>query len=185
MTRPGVFIVDANVLIDYVEVDASVLSVIVDHLGPLHVPNRIMQEIRPDQLDAEGARRLGLTVVIEDVEELLHAAQRGQSGPLSFQDHLVVIMARRRSWTPITNDRSLRTALDREQIPKRWGMEMLIDLVQATAMTVAQAIYIATRIVESNPRYGKKVLSDFVEKVKAMQPPHRRSRTHRGRESAL
>ena len=177
VARSGVFIVDANVLIDYVEADASVLSAIVDHLGPVNVPNRIMQEIRPDQLDPEGARRLGLTVVIEDLEELLLAAQLGRTGPLSFQDHLMVIMARRRSWIPITNDRSLRTVLDRERIPRRWGLEMLIDLVHASAMTGAQATAIATRIVESNPRYGKQVLPDFAEKLKAAQSQQRRPRT--------
>ncbi len=55
------FVVDANVLIDFVEVDPAFLTLAVRHLGPVHVPRDVLDEI--SSLDEAGCERLGLLVV--------------------------------------------------------------------------------------------------------------------------
>lgn len=163
MSGPGVFIVDANVLIDYVEVDASVLGLIADHLGPVHVPRRILQEVKRQRLDDTDCDALGLMVITEEYRELTAAA--AMQGPLSFQDHLVLVMAKGRGWTAITNDGGLRKALEREQVPTRWGLEMMVELVQSGGMTRDQALKTAERIVAANRRYTAAVLTEFRKKI--------------------
>jgi hypothetical protein len=170
MSHHGVFIVDANVLIDYVEVDASVLGLIADRLGPVHVPRRILQEVKRQRLEDTDCDALGLTVVTEEYEELTAAA--AMKGSLSFQDHLVLIMAQRRGWTAITNDGGLRKVLEREKVPKRWGLEMMLELIHAGHLEHGQAIAIAERIVAENPRYAPSVLVEF--RKKAASKPRKR-----------
>lgn len=165
MAGNGIFIIDANVLIDYIEVDASVLTLIADHLGPVNVPRRILQELKRQRMEDTDCDALGLTVITEEMEELVAAA--GQKGPLSFQDHLMLILAKGRGWTAITNDGSLRRALEKEKIPKRWGLEMMLELAAAGRLKRDRAIAIAEQIIASNRRYAPSVLEEFRRKIAA------------------
>jgi len=173
MAGEGVFIIDANVLIDYIEVDASVLTLIADHLGPVNVPRRILQELKRQRLEDTDCDALGLTIVTEEYSELVEAA--GMKGPLSFQDHLMLILAKGRGWTAITNDGGLRKALEREKVPKKWGLEMMLELVGAERLASDRAIGLAERIVEANPRYAAAVLAEFKKKVAALKRSQFRS----------
>lgn len=166
MAGEGIFIVDANVLIDYLEVDAPVLTLIADHVGPVHVPRRIFQEFKRQRLGDTDCVDLGITIITEEIDELLAAATA--KGPLSFQERLVVILARSRGWTAITNDTSLWRTLDREKIPKRWGLEMMLDLVGAGHLKQDRAVAVAERIVGFNRRYAPQVLDEFKSKIAAI-----------------
>lgn len=165
MAGEGIFIIDANVLIDYIQIDASILTLIADHLGPVNVPRRILQELKRQRLEDTDCDDLGLTVVTEEVEELVTAA--GMKGPLSFQDHLMLILAKGRGWTAITNDNSLRKALEREKVPKRWGLEMMLELVAAGRLEGDRAVDIAERIIKANRRYAPTVLTEFKKRIAA------------------
>ena len=85
-------LVDANVLIDYANTDPTVLSLVARHLGPVHVPRDVLDEVR--QLDEEACDRLGLLVVEGTLGQLLEAGAAG--GALSFADWMCLILARRR-----------------------------------------------------------------------------------------
>jgi len=73
MTATGpVFVVDANVLIDYVEADPSMLALMARCVGPIHVPRRVLRGIlRWGESDCEAH---GLSVVTEEMDELTAAA---------------------------------------------------------------------------------------------------------------
>jgi rRNA-processing protein FCF1 len=168
MAGKGIFIIDANVLIDYINVDASVLTLIADHLGPVNVPRRILQELKRQRPEDADYDTLGLTVVTEEYAELVKAAD--MKGPLSFQDHLMLILAKGRGWTAITNDGGLRKALERVNVPKRWGPEIMLELVSAGYLAINQAVTLAERIAQANPRYADVVLAEFKRKIVGLNP---------------
>ena len=75
-------IVDANVLIDYLKADESILQLATTHLGTVHVPREIVDEV--DQIDDPTCQRLGLVIVEASTDQLLEAGR--SSGQLSFED---------------------------------------------------------------------------------------------------
>ncbi len=58
-------IIDANVLIDYTNTDLSVLKLVANHLGPIHVPSVVLDEV--EQLSEEDCESIGLIVLEEPV----------------------------------------------------------------------------------------------------------------------
>jgi hypothetical protein len=156
---------DANVLIDYAKTDPSVLGLVSRHVGPVVIPSELLGEVR--QLEDSTCERLGLRVVQASLEQLLAAAQR--RGRLSFQDHLCLIMAREEGWTCVSNDRQLRAECGRQQVPVRWGLELLLELVSQGVVPVAQALDMAQRVQESNRFITPDVVSEFGRKVRALK----------------
>ena len=61
MRRQLLMVLDANVLIDYAKTDATVLALVVKHVGPVHVPSALLPEVK--QLQQSDYDRLGLRVV--------------------------------------------------------------------------------------------------------------------------
>jgi hypothetical protein len=164
----GLFVIDANVLIDYLVVDRSVLTLMTTHLGPIHVPRRVLEEIISPPTEAVDCESLGLIVVTEEMDEIEDAVKR-RGGGLTVPDCIVLVMAQRRGWTPITNDTRLRAAIVATGItpPPKWGLEMLIDLVVAGHLTGLAAVAIARRIIDSNKHMQKNaaLFKDFETKV--------------------
>lgn len=83
-------IVDANVLIDYARTDPVILALTARHIGPVHIPAVILDEVA--QLDVQACERLGLTLIEEPLEILEQASRKG--GALSFQDHVCLSLAK-------------------------------------------------------------------------------------------
>lgn len=155
-------IVDACVLIDFVKTDQSLLRLVVDHVGPIHVPSLVLAEVK--QLDLSTATSLGLLITDPDLDTAAQAAALG--GSLSFEDRLCLIMAKASGWTCVSNDGRLRRTCDREGVPTLWGLELLLRLVSAGGLPKEQAEEAAMTIHRSNPRYvSKKVLQGFTQKL--------------------
>jgi len=57
---PGFLILDANVLIDYCATERSILTLISRHVGQIHVPVELLEEVKA--LDESECDRLGLHV---------------------------------------------------------------------------------------------------------------------------
>lgn len=174
MTSPSpLFVVDANVLIDYADADPAILALMALHVGPIHVPRRILQEVRAwSASDCEG---LGLVVVTEDMEEITQAT--ASIAGLSFPDRLVLAIAVRRSWSVITNDGRLRKVLTERSVGMRWGLEMMLELVRSGHLPADQAIAVAERICKNNQRIKPDVLVAFCKHAKPQarleRPPRR------------
>lgn len=96
-------VVDANVLIDYLAADVTILQRVSCHLGTIHIPRQVLREV--PRIDPDDCRRLDLRIVDETVEQLLEAGQH--RGRLSFHDQLCLILARDADWMCVTNDRAL------------------------------------------------------------------------------
>lgn len=157
-------ILDACVLIDFCEADASVLTVFSQHLGAIHVAATILDEV--DQLDESKAASLGLNVVEPSLAQL--GASAVKRGRLSAADHLCLVLARENGWTCVSNDKALRTACKEEGIPVLWGLEIIALTVDACVLSIEEAERIAWRINETNPFITKDLVALFVSKLRKM-----------------
>jgi predicted nucleic acid-binding protein len=154
-------VVDANVLIDFAKTDPTVLALAVRHVGEVFVLRDVLAEV--DQLDEEASVRLGLTVLDGTLEQVLEAG--AMRGPLSFADWLCLIVARDAGWTCVSNDGRLRRECDARGIPVRWGLQVVLDVVEAGALEPADAIGVAEAICRTNHWIGSAVLAEFKRKV--------------------
>lgn len=156
-------ILDACVLIDFLEADPSVLAVARDHLAPIAVVRPVFDEV--DDITEQQAHELGLQIVDVGLDLAIEAGSR--QGPLSFEDCLCLLLAAREGWTCVTNDAALRKACLQESVDVRWGLELLLDLVKAGGLGHDEARSIATTIHAQNPHYvTSKILASFVAKLK-------------------
>jgi hypothetical protein len=88
--RQGFLILDANVLIDYCAADRTVLTLISRHVGQVHVPVELLEEVKA--LDEGECERLGLRVFEPELELLMMAGKRRPC--LSYYDHLCLLVAK-------------------------------------------------------------------------------------------
>lgn len=163
MSEPRrLLVVDANVLIDYVGSDRSILGLAAEFIGPIHVPRPVLEEV--EQLDEADCARLGIRLAEASTAQLLEAgAGRGR---LSFSDRLCLVLARDRSWTCVTNDRALRRACADLSVPVLWGLELMLELVSLRGLTAGAALDVAMAIHRSNPRHiTAEILERFEWKV--------------------
>ncbi len=151
-------------LIDYAQTERSILELTVKHLGDVFVPEALLEHEVPD-LTREECEALGIQVVAATDEQVTEAAAFGRKGPLSFYDHLFVLMARDERWICVTNDKSLRAACKREKLEVRWSLRLMLDLVAAKALDPDEAERIARAIAEGNPFITAKVIADFCERL--------------------
>src|SRR5258708_7766776 len=140
-------LMDASVLIDFCETDTSVLKLVSDHIGRVHVPTPVLIE------EVERVRRkdwsaLGIVPVDPPLETALLAAQ-GRPG-LSFYDMLCLLVARDNGWTCVTNDARLRRECAAENVPVLWGLELIALLAESGALTQAAATEVGRAIQEAN-----------------------------------
>ncbi|HKY37712.1 MAG TPA: hypothetical protein VJN18_17340 [Polyangiaceae bacterium] len=99
-------IIDANVLIDFCKTDRSVLALVTQHVGTVHVAEPVLAEVK--ELDRAGAESLGINVLTPEFPMLSSAASASVRSPLRFEDWLCLLIAEEESWTCVTNDKRLR-----------------------------------------------------------------------------
>jgi len=161
----GFLILDANVLIDYCAADRTILTLISRHVGQVHVPVELLEEVKA--LDEGECERLGLRVFEPELELLMMAGKRRPG--LSYYDHLCLLVAKQGGWACVTNDGKLRRDCIAENVPVLWGLEPMIDLVGSGNLTVAEAKKVAHTIQTENPHYiTAAVVGRFVQKIEAV-----------------
>lgn len=162
MARARFLIVDACVLIDFAKADPAILTLVANHVGEVHVATPVFEEV--NDIDATMATSLGIKIYEPTLELAASAAAR--RGRLSFQDRLCLAIATAEGWTCVSNDKQLRAAArEAAEVPVLWGFQVLGMLVDARALSAADAAEIATRIASSNKRIGADVVSRFLAKL--------------------
>lgn len=149
MADSALLVLDANVLIDYCAADRNVLTLASRHVGPIHVPSVLLDEV--DGLDESECERLGL-LVVEPEGALLVAAGRRRPG-LSYYDHVCLLAAKAAGWTCVTNDGRLRRECTVEKVPVLWGLELMVPLVADRHLSIGAANSVAEAIHAANPLY--------------------------------
>ncbi|MBN1548488.1 MAG: hypothetical protein JW902_17695 [Syntrophaceae bacterium] len=157
-------IMDACVLIDFIKAERAVLELVVKYVGPLHVTSPVVDEV--SEIDGENElAELGLIIVEPEIEDAYNAG--GQSGPLSFEDWLCFLTAKRYGYTCVTNDKNLRKLCKQEGIPLLWGLELLIELHKAGGIPAGDAEIIAKEIRRSNPKHiTAEIISRFTNIIR-------------------
>ena len=152
-------VIDANVLIDYSNSDLSVLALAANNIGPIYVPGVVLDEV--DQLNEDDCERLGLIVLEEPVEILLAAGEK--RGALSFEDHVCLLLAKENGWICISNDKPLHRACGEEEVTVKWGLRLMIELVENGLLEKDTALEVAQVIQVSNPKH---ITPEIIENFK-------------------
>jgi len=120
-------IVDANILIDYLNCDETLLLLIKKYIGQILLASPLLGEVK--SLDPDRCKKLGIKLVEPTMEQLIWAAD--QEFAVSFQDKLCLIMAKDHNWTLVTNDKALRKRCESENITLIWGVELICMLCES------------------------------------------------------
>lgn len=88
---------------------------------------------------------------------------------LSFQDQLCLVLARDGGWTCVSNDKQLRAECGRQQVPVRWGLELLVELVERQVLAPERALELAHRIQRINHFITPRVVADFGRRLRVAQ----------------
>lgn len=165
MSTPGFLLVDANVLVDYQAADLAILSLVSRHVGTVHIVSTVLAEV--DGLDESECERLGFRVVEPTLAQAKEAAS--PNGRLSFQDRTCLVVCRDNGWTCVSNDKALRRSCDAVGVAVRWGLELMLELVQGGHLPAEDADEAAERIHQANPVFlSATILAAFREKLAAL-----------------
>ena len=157
-----VYIVDANVLIDYLKTDISILTIYSKEIGQIYVPTDVLEKVK--QLETGECDRLNLEIVEPTTEQYLEAAPKIRG--LAFDDRVCFILARDNKWYCISNDIQLRVICEENGISVLWGLELMLPLVERKLIEPTEILQVAKDIHESNPLFvNKTILKKFEGKV--------------------
>jgi hypothetical protein len=153
-----ILLADADVLIDYVASELSILTLASEHIGQIYVLKPILATV--DDLSERKCMHHGIRVIDVETAVLLEAGAK--SGPLSFEDWLCLIVCRDRGWTCLTNDAALGRECGDVEIHVRRGLGLMVDLVHAGVLDEERALRVASAIHEENPYHiNATVLEQF------------------------
>lgn len=142
-------ILDANILIDFFKCDKTIIKLICSYVGQIYLATPVFNEVK--EINESDCIELGIVLAEPDINHLLLAAER--RGPLSFQDHLCLILAKENGWTCVTNDKPLRKECEWENVPLIWGIELICILVESGGLPSNHAWGIILQIQQNNPKY--------------------------------
>ena len=155
---PTILLADADVLIDYRDSDLEMLKLIAQHVGPVAVLSPVLDEVHG--VSRADCARLSISVVEVATGRLLRAGVVDSS--VSFNDRLCFVVCDEESWTCVTNDRALRRLCERHGVRTRFGLRLMVDLVEFGAITAERAMSIASKMHESNPLHiNERVIARF------------------------
>ncbi len=166
--QADLYILDANVVIDYLEADSSILSLASRHLGTLLVPRPVVVDEIAD-LDETSAGILNLGVDTPTDEEFV-VSHNLPEGRLSLYDRICFAMAKVRCAVCVTNEKPLRRLCLNEGVAVIRGLRLLILLVERGELPKQDAIQVAESIHAANSLYiHQGVLAEFKKVLKKIK----------------
>lgn len=152
-------LMDACVLIDYMDGEPDLFKLISSHIGPIYVATPILDEV--DSIASIGKlKKLGLIPIKPEPDDGVRA--ENMAGKTSSPDNVCFLIAKQRELTCVSNDRNLRKKCKASNIPILWGLELILELVKVNGLSKEKASRIAEKIYQSNPQYiNMKVLERF------------------------
>ena len=142
-------IVDANIVIDYLDCDEKIFVLIKEYIGQVYLASPLLEEVKT--LDLTRCQRLGITIVEPTIEQLSWAAE--QEFSISFQDKICLTLARDYNWTLFTNDKALRKRCETENIKLIWGVELICLLCESGGLDKGSARNIILALHDNNPLF--------------------------------
>ena len=167
MNQSNELLFDADVLIDYCEVDRTIIRLISERIARAHVATPVLGEVTA--LNKTRCAALKLQVDQPTTEELLAAGALNE--PISFKDKICLVLSRERGWMCVSNDRKLISCCETHGVATLRGLGLLLELVRVGAMTKRRAGTLANKIGEVNPSHiGEPVLVVFHKKLRGLSP---------------
>lgn len=123
-----ILIMDACVLIDFLNSERCVFKLISKYLGTLYVASPVLDEIEEIE-NEQNMVEIGLEVIEPETEDALAAGDN--VGPLSFQDWICLLTAKRDGFTCVTNDKKLIQTCKKEGVDIIRGLSLLAKLHEA------------------------------------------------------
>ena len=161
----SVIITDANVLIDYNNIDCLyILKLYSTNVYEVLVPTVIVDEV--DGIDDESLANLGISIIEESVEQEHDAFEiKGKKG-LSYADAVCFVLARDTEGFCLTGEKALLSYCEMNQVKSMRGLRPLIDLAKSGHIHSDEAVRIGGLICDSNYRLrGKK--DEIIDRIKS------------------
>lgn len=159
--KPGL-LADADVIIDYRDSDLGILGLVNTWVGPLAVVTAIIEEVR--EITTEGLERLGIEVIEPSMAQNIRA--EAIDSPVSFNDRLAFVVCSDEGRICVTNDLDLQRLCRDRGVPTRFGLRLLLDLVDAGALARSRAGEVARKIHGTNSRFiNERVLRKFLDEL--------------------
>lgn len=170
---PSHWLVDTNVLINFFGTKQETVFVLfAKHITPLCVTSEVANEVAPSHgrqvsVTKNGLTKCGLAIINSTAEEA-RAVTDFTDTSLSSADKAIFFIAKQRGYGCITNDRGLRRKCEVEGIHHIWGLELLIQLHEAGALSASQAITTASLVTNADPNFfPPSILANFKNRIKA------------------
>ena len=160
--RINAVIIDANVLIDYCKSNKKILTLFSEKVCQIYISTIILDEVV--QLSEEETEKIGLKLFMPTINQLKEALEDG--GSLSFQDKLCFIISRDENWICVTNDKNLRKKCRENNLEVLWGLDLMLQLNQNKKLSKHEAKQIIEKIRENNLYIKKKIVNEFIKKLK-------------------
>ncbi|MDO9509632.1 MAG: hypothetical protein Q7I97_09915 [Thermovirgaceae bacterium] len=143
-----ILIMDACVLIDFLNSDRKIFKLISEYVGTLYVASPVVDEINGIESE-EDLIKMGLEVVEPEIEDAYTAGSN--VGPLSFQDWVCLLTAKRLGLICVTNDKKLIHTCEKEGVGTLRGLRLVTELHKVGGIADDHALRIGRAIHESNP----------------------------------
>jgi len=158
-----IYILDANVLIDFNDSDITILSLIATHIGACYVASPVLvDEVK--KLDEAKCSSLGLLVVEPAIEQVALAEER--RGKLSFYDHLSLVIAKASGWVVVTNEERLHRECSTDGVQSVWGLELLARLVDKEILLSEDALVVVYTLHELSPKFvNEGIIERFRDRI--------------------
>ena len=167
------FVVDANVLIDYLNTDLTVLGLLSKTVSPVHVSDAVLENV--DGLDRHGCDEVGLAIAQPTLDQMLEAG--GKRTKLAYDDWMCLILARDNGWLCISNDKALRTECAAAGVKVLWGLELMLELAAHGVLEIQEAKSVAWRIHTNNPAFvTEAIVNRFMKKLRRTVSERRQPR---------
>ena len=159
------FLLDSCVMIEILHVEESLLYRI-GKIGQPTFVDAMLGEV--PMLTDDLIDTFDIKIVEADWEDMTCASLESQSGPLSFQDILCYLTAKRHGFTCLTMDKKLYEKCQSLGIPVLRFLALLLHLVQKGVLTKTEAREYARKSCQRNPRMVPAVFNDFLEKLDSL-----------------
>jgi rRNA-processing protein FCF1 len=151
-----IYILDANILIDFARSDERPLKLFCDKF-PVKIPDLVFNEV--DDLCRSSCRKNGIEIIETEISILAEAGRRVNA--LSFQDNIVLLTSRAEQYICITNDKRLRTECEALGVKCIWGLEILLELVRKQVISKQIAKNYFEKLAKVNNRLNAKIRENF------------------------
>lgn len=155
-------ITDANILIDYYLADSELISILCREFK-VKISKMVMDEI--EQFTYMEAIEFGIEIL--ETENSL-SLNRPELNRLSFQDKSCIALTKKLNGSCLTNDKKLKSYLEKEGFKTYWGLEMILHLVSRNYFDKQRATQITNKIFENNFWYKEEIKENFWEKLKEL-----------------